>query len=81
MDRKRKPSFREIYTEATAPKRDRMDFIREVCELTAAQPSTVELWLYGARRPTALAQKVLAEHFGCSPQELFPPKAGKGGAK
>ncbi|MDE7402759.1 MAG: hypothetical protein K2M87_05045 [Muribaculaceae bacterium] len=47
-------------------------FILEVIEVTKKSEPAVRRWLSGATEPDALTQSVLAEHFGTTPEELFP---------
>lgn len=48
-------------------------FIEEVADVTKRSTTTVRMWMSGAQVPDALTQQVLADHFGTTPEELFPP--------
>lgn len=47
-------------------------FIREVAKVTKKSDMAVRRWLSGEVAPDALTQNVLAKHFKCKPEELFP---------
>lgn len=47
-------------------------FIREVADVTKKSEIAVRRWLSGDVVPDALTQEVLASHFNCQPEELFP---------
>lgn len=47
-------------------------FIREVADVTKKSDIAVRRWISGEVIPDALTQEVLANHFKCQPEELFP---------
>lgn len=47
-------------------------FIEEVADVTKRSTTTVRMWMSGAQAPDALTQQVLADHFGTTPEQLFP---------
>lgn len=47
-------------------------FVREVAEVTKKSELAVRRWLSGESEPDALTKSVLADHFGTSPECLFP---------
>lgn len=49
-------------------------FIREVACVTKKSELAVRRWLSGETEPDQLTKAVLADHFGTSPDILFPPK-------
>lgn len=72
------------YTEAKSRERVKikvntpaMDFIQEVMDVTKKSEPAVRRWLVVGSdvRPDELTQKVLADHFNTTPEELFPRAA------
>lgn len=55
------------------------DFIEKVAEVTSKSPLTVKRWVQPSTsvRPDMLTQKVLADYFGTTPEELFPQEESK----
>lgn len=47
-------------------------FIREVADVTKKSDIAVRRWISGEVTPDALTQQVLAKHFKCTPEDLFP---------
>ncbi len=47
-------------------------FVRELMKVTMKTEIAVRRWLSGETEPDALTQEVLAKHFGCTAEELFP---------
>lgn len=47
-------------------------FIREVADVTRKSDIAVRRWISGEVTPDALTQQVLAKHFKCAPEDLFP---------
>ena len=77
-------TFRERYSQEV--RKGRMSpgaaFIREMMEVTKKCESAVRKWVAEENPiyPDALTQKVLADHFGTTEEELFPiRKTGKEG--
>lgn len=46
--------------------------IKKLAELTYSTPASVYRWINGQSRPPVIKQKVIAEYFGKSVEELFP---------
>ena len=69
-------TFAEIYEEQKSKPTPANDFINKIAELTSKSPLTVKRWVQPCTsvRPDALTQKVLADHFSTTPEELFPAK-------
>ena len=70
----------ERYAEAKAKGRVKistpaMDFILEVMDVTKKSEPTVRQWIGARCYPDELTQKVLADHFNTTPEELFPRAA------
>lgn len=47
-------------------------FIKEVANVTRKSDIAVRRWISGEALPDALTQEVLARHFSCKPEDLFP---------
>lgn len=47
-------------------------FIREVADVTKKSDIAVRRWISGEVIPDALTKEVLAKHFKCRPEDLFP---------
>lgn len=47
-------------------------FIREVADVTRKSDIAVRRWISGEVTPDALTRQVLAKHFKCTPEDLFP---------
>ena len=47
-------------------------FVRKVAEITKKSEVAVRRWLSGETEPDSLTQEVLAQHFGTTPDKLFP---------
>lgn len=68
-------SLKDLYIRAKRqpkPATPAISFIREVSAVTKKSEITVRKWLGGEAVPDELTQKTLAEHFGTTPEELFP---------
>lgn len=50
----------------------RQAFISEVALVTKKSENTVKQWGNGIQTPDELTRNVLAAHFGCDPDSLFP---------
>lgn len=64
-------TLKEMYDKAKEAPTPRMAFIQEVMAVTHKTEITVRRWLAGEVVPDALTCAVLADHFGCTPEELF----------
>lgn len=49
-----------------------METIKKLAEITCSTPAAVYKWVNGVNPPSALKQKIIAEHLGMSVEELFP---------
>ncbi len=49
-------------------------FLLEVANVTKKSELAVRRWLSGESEPDALTKEVLARHFNCTADELFPSK-------
>lgn len=69
-------TFQDLYNEERAKSEALTKFIDDVAAITRKHRVTVKRWASGEEPivPDALTQKVLADHFNTTPEELFPPK-------
>lgn len=65
-------TFAALYNERKAMKTPAQEFVAEVASITRRNETTVRMWLSGQQTPDALAQSVIADHFGVSVNGLFP---------
>lgn len=65
-------TLRELYEEARKSPTPGVAFVREVMAVTRKTETTVRRWISGEVIPDALTRSVLAEHFHCNPEDLFP---------
>lgn len=65
-------TLKELYDKARKNPTPGLVFIAEVAEVTKKSEITVRRWISGEVIPDALTRSVLASHFKCKPQELFP---------
>lgn len=68
----RKISFRELYTTECKKPTPRQTFMAECAAITGLSETTVKMWANGIQKPNKTALKLLAEHFDCDPDYLFP---------
>lgn len=72
-------TLKELYENARRkpkPPTPAVAFVREMAQVTKKSEIAVRRWLgegSNACVPDALTQQVLADHFGTTPEELFPP--------
>jgi len=66
--------FTDIYEREKAKPTPAQAFIVRIAALTKKSENTVKMWVCGAQEPHRLEKEVIAQHFGLSAQELFPPK-------
>lgn len=66
--------FVDIYKREKAKPTPAQSFILRIARLTKKSENTVKMWVCGAQEPHPLEKEVIAQHFGLSAQELFPPK-------
>ena len=65
-------TFFDLYNEQKSKPTPAQEFISEVARITKRTTTTVRMWLSGQQIPDALAQSIIAEHFGVSVTSLFP---------
>lgn len=68
----KKVSFRELYTAECEKPTPRQAFLAKCAEVTGLSEITVKQWANGIQKPNKTALKLLAEHFDCDPEYLFP---------
>lgn len=68
MDKK---TFKQLYDEQKNKPTPAQEFIAEVAQITHKTEGTVKMWLCGQQKPDALAQSIIAEHFGVDVKYLF----------
>lgn len=64
-------TLKELYLEARKKPTPAVAFIKEVMAVTHKSEISVRRWLSGEVMPDELTCAVLAQHFGCTPEELF----------
>lgn len=64
-------TFFDLYNEQKSKPTPAQEFISEVARITKRTTTTVRMWLSGQQTPDALAQSIIAEHFGVSITSLF----------
>lgn len=69
-------TLKERYNEERLKPSPGVCFLMEVAEVTKRSLGTVRMWMIDAQIPDALTQQMLADHFGTTPEELFPPTDG-----
>lgn len=67
-------TLREMYDKARKCPTPGLAFIQEVMAVTKKTEITVRRWLSGEVVPDTLTKEVLARHFNCTADELFPSK-------
>lgn len=67
-------TLREMYDKARRRPTPGLAFIQEVMAVTKKTEITVRRWLSGEVVPDTLTKEVLARHFNCTADELFPSK-------
>ena len=65
-------TFYDLYNEQNSKPTPAQEFISEVARITKRTTTTVRMWLSGQQTPDALAQSIIADHFGVSINSLFP---------
>lgn len=65
-------TLKELYLKRKEQPVPGIAFIREVAALTKKNEASVYRWIGGTVVPDKLTQQVLADHFGTTPEELFP---------
>lgn len=67
-----KKTFYELYSERKSRPTPAQEFVSEVARITRRTETTVRMWLSGQQVPDALAQSIIADHFGVKADGLFP---------
>lgn len=67
-------TFHDLYNEQKSKPTPAQEFISEVAKITRRTETTVRMWLSGQQTPDALAQSIIAEHFGVNVDYLFPKR-------
>lgn len=68
-------SFFDLYNERKSKPTPAQEFVSEVASITHRSVATVRMWLSGQQTPDALAQSIIAEHYGVDVTCLFPKEA------
>lgn len=67
-------TFYDLYNEQKSKPTPAQEFVSEVAKITRRTENTVRMWLSGQQTPDALAQSIIAEHFGVNVDYLFPKR-------
>lgn len=67
-------TLKDLYNRARKSPTPGVAFIAEVAEVTKKSEITVRRWISGEVVPDALTQSVLAKHFKCHPEDIFPDR-------
>jgi hypothetical protein len=67
-------TFFDLYNEQKSKPTPAQEFVSEVAKITRRTETTVRMWLSGQQTPDALAQSIIAEHFGVNADYLFPKR-------
>lgn len=67
-------TFKQLYNEEKSKDTPAQAFIANVAKLTCRSKVTVKMWLAGMQTPDELTTIVIAKHFGCKAETLFPKK-------
>lgn len=67
-------TFFDLYNEQKSKPTPAQEFVSEVAKITRRTEATVRMWLSGQQTPDALAQSIIAEHFGVNVDYLFPKR-------
>ena len=67
-------TFYDLYNEQKSKPTPAQEFVSEVAKITRRTETTVRMWLSGQQTPDALAQSIIAEHFGVNVDYLFPKR-------
>lgn len=65
-------SFSDLYKYECNKPTPRQAFIAECARVAEVSETTVKQWANGIQQPNKYALKLLAEHFNCDPEALFP---------
>ena len=67
-----KKTFKELYESERDKPTAAQHFIAMVANMTHRSTHTVTMWLSGRQVPDELARTIMAQHFGCDAEQLFP---------
>ena len=67
-------TFFDLYNAQKSKPTPAQEFVSEVAKITRRTETTVRMWLSGQQTPDALAQSIIAEHFGVNVDYLFPKR-------
>ena len=67
-------TFFDLYNEQKSKPTPAQEFVSEVARITRRTETTVRMWLSGQQTPDALAQSIIADHFGVNADSLFPKR-------
>ncbi|WP_281642650.1 hypothetical protein [Hoylesella loescheii] len=65
-------TFKELYEAERDKPTAAQHFIATVAEITHRSTNTVKMWLTGRQVPDELARTIMAQHFRCDAEQLFP---------
>jgi hypothetical protein len=68
----KKKTFKELYEAERDKPTAAQHFITMVANITHRSTNTVKMWLSGRQVPDELARTIMAQHFGCDAEQLFP---------
>lgn len=71
MEKKTK-TFKELYEAERDKPTAAQEFIATVAGITHRSTNTVKMWLVGRQTPDELARTIMAQHFDCDANLLFP---------
>ena len=67
-----KTTFKELYEAERDKPTAAQHFIAMVANMTHRSTNTVKMWLSGRQVPDELARTIMAQHFKCDAEQLFP---------
>lgn len=67
-----KKTFKEMYEAERDKPTAAQEFIAMVANMTHRSTNTVKMWLSGRQVPDELARTIIAQHFKCDAEQLFP---------
>lgn len=73
----KKVSFLDLYKYECDKPTPRQAFIAECARVADVSEATVKQWANCIQQPNKYALKLLAEHFNCDPDYLFPKESEK----
>lgn len=65
-------TFKQLYDEEKSKVTPAQSFITNVAKITHRSENTVRMWLVGRQIPDDLAKSIIAEHYKCNAETLFP---------